>query len=469
MIVASIDIGSTWTKGALFQLDDADLVIQRRAECPTTLTNLADGFFRVLSELVGGRRGVERVLSGDTRLVYSASAKGGLAVAALGLVPSLTLESAKLAAYCAGAKLTGVLSYRLTLEDMTVLEQAPPDILLFAGGTDGGNTAHPLHNAQMLARSKLACPIIYAGNRSVRDEVSVLLRDKDFVAVDNLLPELDVINVEPARQAIRAIFLAKIVHGKGLHFIVQQTGVEPVPTPYAMYDYASHIRAFVPGWSEFTLIDIGGATTDVYSAHREVATGGVVRRGLPEPDVKRTVEGDLGLRVSAAAAAESSLLAAALGHDERALANFAAYVARVSAEPGYLAQEQLELEFDAILAGVCLAHGYMRHAGRTREVATRDGMLTLQTGSDLSNVSKMIGSGGWLSKNRSFDPARWLSLLRVDEAERPVLLPTRIDYYHDKHHLFPLLANAARVYPAAAARAGIRSLVSANTTNHHDD
>ena len=87
----------------------------------------------------------------------SSSAKGGLAVAALGLVPEITLEVAKLAACSAGAKLTQVLSYRLNGADIRALEQNPPDILLFAGGTDGGNTDYLLRNAQALARSSLRC------------------------------------------------------------------------------------------------------------------------------------------------------------------------------------------------------------------------------------------------------------------------------------------------------------------------
>ena len=44
-------------------------------------------------------------------------------------------------------------------------------------------------------------------------------------------------------------------------------------------------------------VDIGGATTDVHSiASGEPCRAGVIPQGLPEPRVKRTVEGDLGMR-----------------------------------------------------------------------------------------------------------------------------------------------------------------------------
>ena len=110
--------------------------------------------------------------SGQVELFYSSSAKGGLAVAAIGLVPEITLEIGKIAAQSAGAKLTQVFAYQLTRSDIAALEASPPDILLFAGGTDGGNTHYVLANAEAIGRSAIDCEIVYAGNRAVADDVS---------------------------------------------------------------------------------------------------------------------------------------------------------------------------------------------------------------------------------------------------------------------------------------------------------
>ena len=469
MLCVSIDIGSTWTKGALFSLVDNDLVLLERRACPTTVDDLARGFNELLVQLLPIKTIEELpglIQSGRVELSYSSSAKGGLAVAALGLVPDITLETAKVAAYSAGAKLTQVLSYKLTASDIRALEAAPPDILLFAGGTDGGNTDYVLANARTLAASSLDCAMVYAGNRSVRDEVSALLAHKDFIAVDNLLPTLDEPNPDPAREALRALFLARIVKGKGLDRIIAATGIEPWPTPYAVYEYAKAIRQHVPGWHEFVLLDMGGATTDVYSAHRESPTGGTVLRGLPEPDVKRTVEGDLGLRVSAAAAAQSGkgLIRNALANDPVRFQAFNDYVARLAATPDHLPQDDSGKTFDALLAGACVAHACSRHAGRSYEVYTPDGLVRVQIGRDLSQVHKVIGSGGWLSKVDSFNPGNWLAQIAVDAKGKAVLVPTRIDYHRDADYLFPLLANVAQAHPAAAARAGVHALVSASKT-----
>ncbi len=461
MTIISIDIGSTWTKGAVFKLVDSEIELLRRAVSPTTVHNLADGFFHVLDELAGQSNAARLVRSGAIKLNYSSSAKGGLAVAALGLVPEITLETAKVAAYSAGAKLTRVLSYRLTRTDIAALELNPPDILLFAGGTDGGNTDYVLANARVLAQSSLACSIVYAGNRAARDEVAELLAHKDFIAVDNVLPEMDTPNPEQARDAMRSIFLSRIVKGKGLDTIIDQTGVEPVPTPYAMYEFAKQIRQHVPSWEEFILLDMGGATTDVYSAHRESPCSGTVLRGLPEPEVKRTVEGDLGMRVSALAAAESgkALVACALDNHKRAIVEFSAYVERVTLAPEHLPTDEQGRAFDAILAGACVAHACARHAGRRHEVATADGLVKVQLGRDLTQVRRVIGSGGWLSNVESFDPRSWLAQMRIDAKGKEILVPSNVDYYRDQDYLLPLLANVAQHTPQAAARAGVRALV----------
>jgi uncharacterized protein (TIGR01319 family) len=466
--VATVDIGSTWTKGASFAVNGDQVEVLRRAARPTTVSNLADGFLAVLGELFSDDP-LPQIRSGEIMLQYSSSAKGGLAVAAIGLVPEVTLELGKVAAQSAGAKLTQVFAYQLTRQDIAGLEATPPDILLFAGGTDGGNTRYVLANAEAIGRSAIDCEIVYAGNRAVADEVAARLAGKRLTVVDNLLPSFDAPNPDPARDAIRAIFLASIVKGKGLDVIMEATGSAPVPTPFAVLEYVRAIHQHVAGWESFMLFDMGGATTDVYSAHREAPEPGTLLRGLPEPDIKRTVEGDLGLRVSAqttarlAGSAPKTLFErAGMNGDElkpeNAAARLAAHAERLSAHPDSLPADAEAQAVDILLAGLCVGHAGARHAGRSTPVYTPEGEVQLQTGRDLRRVCQVIGSGGWLSRATEFNPATWFTDHRVDQRGRSVLLPRHVAYYRDEDYLFPLLANLARAFPGAAADAGIRWL-----------
>lgn len=458
MIVATIDIGSTWTKGAAFQIEQHGVSVLRRGIHPTTTDNLSRGFFAVLEELVPGGKALALIQAGEVRLAYSSSAKGGLAVAAIGLVPEVTLELGKVAAQSAGAKLSQVFSYLLTKKDIALLEASPPDILLFAGGTDGGNTSYVLANAEAISRSTVDCEIIYAGNRSVADEVAELLAEKKLTVTENLLPNFDEPNPEPARKAIRSIFLKTIVKGKGLDIIMQATGEEPLPTPFAMYEYVQTIHMHVPGWQDFMLLDMGGATTDVYSAHTEIPEAGTILRGLPEPVVKRTVEGDLGMRVCAQSTVRvgKPVITAALeGKDAGKIEDVLAYADRLAAQPEYLPENLPDILYDTLLAGACVGFACARHVGRHAEVYTPDGAMLVQTGRNLTNLTKVIGAGGWLSRAEDFSLTPWFAAHAVDQRGRAVLLPRQIEYYRDEECLFPLLANLARFYPEAAAKAGI--------------
>lgn len=461
MISVSIDIGSTWTKGAVFDVGNDDHIeLLNYALSPTTTDHLANGFFTVLNRILNVSDARPLLESGKVNINYSSSAKGGLAVAALGLVPTITLESATVTAHSAGAKVSQHFAYKLNRSDIRQLEQAPPDIFLFTGGTDGGNVGYGLQNAKILAESNLNCSIIYAGNRDIQDDIADILGHKDLTIVNNILPDLDSPNPYDARKAICDIFLKKIVKGKGLDVIVDQTGVDPRPTPFSIFELVHHIRDSVPGWEEFILMDMGGATTDIYSSCNNDVLPDTILHGLPEPKVKRTVEGDLGMRVSAMIAGEAgrALAEAQFVNHPEELDGFYRYLSYVNKHPDYLPQTKEEHVFDHLLAGICIALGLERHAGTKQQVTTCAGAVDLQIGRDLSRVRKIIGTGGWLSRSDDFAIQEYIKYRKLDSKGRQILLPDEFEYYRDSQGLFPLLANVASQYPQAAAQTGVQIL-----------
>lgn len=126
---------------------------------PTTTHHLAKGFFSSLDQVLNVDDALPLLNSGEVALKYSSSAKGGLAVAAMGLVPSITLETAKVTAHSAGAKIAQYYAYKLNRRDIQALEETQPDILLFTGGTDGGEESYGLNNARVLAESNSTAPL----------------------------------------------------------------------------------------------------------------------------------------------------------------------------------------------------------------------------------------------------------------------------------------------------------------------
>lgn len=461
MFIISIDIGSTWTKGGLFR-QLADIVYPvTTTRHKTTIDDLTIGFNSVLDELKTCAA-VDNNNVDDMPVVYSSSAKGGLSVVAIGLVPSLTLETAKLAAYSAGARVDRYYAYELSRADVAELESTQPDIVLLAGGTDGGNSEYVLKNAAALAKCKLECPIIYAGNRCLVDQIEVLLRDKELHVVGNILPQMDEQCPEAVREKIRSIFVDRIVEGKGLDKISQSLGSSPLPTPYVVHDLVRYISENVSGWSDFMLIDLGGATTDIYSQCVETPEHGVVYRGLRDPELKRTVEGDLGMRVSADSAVEKLLSAPQFGETNQAAIgctpsadSIRTYAQELKLQPDYISNDGDSAEYDLRIAECCIVNATIRHAGRMFVVHTSDGPVNVQLGRNLNRVRKIVGSGGYLSNHSRLDAVQSISQPRIDEKGCQVLLPSKAQYFRDEQYLVPLFANIARLYPEQAAKGAV--------------
>ncbi len=391
------------------------------------------------------------------------SAKGGLAIAALGIVPDLTLHVAKLAAASAGGKIVAAYSYRLTEEQISILRQNPPDVMLFSGGTDGGNEDYVLRNARMLAEARIASVVLYAGNAALASEVRKLLGEEHLCVTENLMPEIGKLNIEPARAKIQEIFLKKIVEGKGLGAIRAQCAGEIKPTPRAVFDLLAALSKELPHWDDFALIDVGGATTDCYSCTESFrGADGYLLKGLCEPKLKRTVEGDLGLRISAKSAAET-------GHEyiERQLAEnpfsggeFSRYIAKISAASDYLPQSAEEGFFDDLLAEACIYHAMRRHAGSIEERFSASGKIFVQQGKDLRRVKKMVVSGGVWQQHVTDYACQTATAAARRDAQGLQLLPENVEFYKERQYILPLLGNLAIDFPREASEMADENLTS---------
>ena len=385
------DIGSTFTKLTVVDLDDPSR--RFRAQAPTTVeTDVRAGFTAAVRALEegGGPRFEDAVYR-----AASSSAAGGLALVVSGLVPRLSAEAGRIAALGAGAKLVGSLSYRITAADVDKLRGLRPDIVLLTGGTDGGERDTLVFNARALAGWD-GCPtVIVAGNREVADEADQILRDAGIhsVLAPNILPELDKLVIEPVRDAIREEFLTNIVHAKGIDHVRDQLDTDILPTPGVVLDGVQLLaeREFEGG---LLAVEVGGATTNVHSSSSASADEGVVVRGLHEPDLKRTVEGDLGVRWNAETILQ---LAGSDWFGDRGVddpAALAAYVDRVSATPSILPNGENERVFDALLATFAAQTAIERHCGRQREVMLPEGPVLVQEGKDLRRLDAVLGTGG---------------------------------------------------------------------------
>ena len=449
-----IDFGSTYTK-----LRAVDLEARRMlgtGQGPSTVTtDITIGMSAALADL-------DRHLGGLPKFRYrlaSSSAAGGLRMVTVGLVRELTAEAARQAALGAGAKLVGTFAYRLTAADVESIRALSPDILLLAGGTDGGNSEVILANAARLGSATLPCPIVYAGNRAAADDARTRLAASTVIVTENVMPEFNVLNIEPARSVIRKVFIDRIVHAKGIDRAQREFDAVLMPTPAAVLEGARLIADGIGGRGgigDLIVIDPGGATTDVHSVAAGAPAPNVIAVGLPEPRDKRTVEGDLGMRHNAATIAEVAGLERIAADANLPIAQASALVARAVNDVAWLPQAPIEVAFDQALARAAVRHAVARHCGTIEMLHTVNGPVAVQRGKDLSAVRAVIGTGGAIVASR--DPRAILATALADSASPLSLRPRAPRLLLDRHYLLYACGLLSGIEPQVALELGTAHL-----------
>ena len=449
-----VDFGSTYTK--LTAVDIAKEEIIATAKDITTIEeNIMIGFEKAYLK-------IKQILKNKNvnfiNKLACSSAAGGLKMIAIGLVPDLTAEAAKRAALGAGARVLKVYSYELTLTEIEEIKNADLDIILLAGGTNGGNKECIVHNAKMLAENEVKLPIVVAGNKVASDDIREIFTKAKiyFCITENVMPKLNKLNVEPAREEIRKVFMEKIIDAKGLRNAEDFIKGILMPTPAAVLKAAKILSEGSDeesGLGDLIIIDIGGATTDVHSiAEGEPTKAGVSIRGLEEPFAKRTVEGDLGMRYSAVSlkeAAGSRRMRKYLGDTERKIdidANCKYRIEHIKMVP--IVEE--EIQFDEAMAKVAAELSMDRHVGTIESSYTPMGAMYTQIGKDLMEVKYMIGTGGVLVHS---DKPQDILKAGAFSSENPMYLkPRNAMYLLDKTYILSAMGLLSEDYPDKAVR-----------------
>ena len=394
--VLLIDFGSTYTKVTAVDVEKQEL-LGTAASYTTVETDVnigLDNALNLLSEKIGN-------LEYDARYACS-SAAGGLKMIACGLVPELTAEAAKQASLGAGAKIMKVYAYQLTEDDAEEIRELKPDIFLLTGGTDGGNKDIIIDNAKVIASIPVDFPVVIAGNRSAARTCERIIAEsgKQAIVCENVMPKFNQLNIEPAQEKIREVFLARIVKAKGLSVASKLISGIMMPTPAAVLAAMKLLSKGTEkeaGLGDLVAVDVGGATTDVYSMSLgEPDRINTVIKGLPEPYAKRTVEGDIGMRYSAAGILEAvgtGTVARLSGLDYDRVEEL---MELITSKTDTLPDTEDVAKLDFALASMAVKVGMTRHAGFIEKVYTPVGETFLQTGKDLTKVEKVIITGGSL-------------------------------------------------------------------------
>ncbi len=407
--ILATDCGSTTTKAVLIERGAEGYRLVTRGEAPTTVEapfeDVTRGVLNAVKEVeeLRGRRLLDgdRILSpqqGDDGVdlyLSTSSAGGGLQMMVSGLVLQMTGESAQRAALGAGAIVMDVIALndgRRPHEKIRRMRQLRPDMILLSGGTDGGDVRRVTEMAEIIAaanpRARLGAgyelPVIYAGNQDAAPMVRDCLgRVTALSVVPNLRPTLEREHLKPARDAIHDLFMEHVMaHAPGYRKLMTWSPVPIMPTPGAVgliiEKVAKRDRMAVVG------VDIGGATTDVFSVFRE-AEG-------EETVFNRTVSANLGMsysisNVMAEAGIANILRWVPFAVDEVELRN---RIKNKMIRPTTIPQSLEDLVIEQAICREALRLSFDQH----KSLAV--GLKGKQTARDISDTFEQSGSGATL-------------------------------------------------------------------------
>jgi uncharacterized protein (TIGR01319 family) len=443
--VVCVDVGSTFTKAAAIGSDGTVLATAQHAT--TTGTDVLTGLDAAVAGLgIGAVR--------DSSIIVCSSAGGGLRLAVVGQERVISAEAGRRVALSAGARVVAVSAGPLDAVAIGDVAGARPDVLLVVGGTDGGDCEVLLHNARVLGRSRLRVPVVLAGNADAAGQAATLLgaRRRVVLTTANVIPRIGALHPGPARRAIREVFITHVIGGKGLSAGRRFASLVVCATPDAVLagiEVVAEVLEGQPGArGDVMAVDVGGATTDVYS---------VISPDDEAPDEAvetlwhgRSVEGDLGMRWSAqdvvAAALVERLLEPAAGGSGRA-ESLALAAEQRRTDVGFLPATAGEVADELTLARLAAVIAARRHA--------RPGV---EGSRDLTHVGLLIGSGGVL---RHADPAAAqgvLDAVLTDDAGG-WRLPERAQVIVDRRYLLAPIGLLEMTGRPEAARALAEELV----------
>jgi uncharacterized protein (TIGR01319 family) len=476
-VILATDCGSTTTKAILIEYHDGEYRLIVRGEAPTTVEapfeDVTMGVLNAIGEVeeLSGRKILDendKIMSpakdnngqkiGTDIYVSTSSAGGGLQMMVAGVVKSMTAESAERAALGAGAIVMDTIASndkRLPHQQIERIRHLRPDMILLSGGIDGGTTTHVVELAELIAAadpkprlgSGYNLPVIYAGNKDARQAVKETLEKKvGLTIVDNLRPVLERENLLPAREEIHELFMEHVMaQAPGYRKLMDWTDAPIMPTPGAVGLIIKRVADEMK--IEAVGVDIGGATTDVFSVFRP--------EDKPEGVFNRTVSANLGMSYSvsnvfAEATVPNVMRWVPFDMDERDLRN---RVKNKMIRPTTIPQMLEELIFEQAIAKEALRLAFIQHKSFATELKGVQQQRTIADAFDqgasggtivnMMTLDILIGSGGVLSHA----PRRQQAALMLIDAFQPEGI-TRLAV--DSIFMMPQLGVLTQVHAKAA-------------------
>ncbi|MBI5955287.1 MAG: glutamate mutase L [Chloroflexi bacterium] len=301
--ILAVDVGASNTRAVMFDVVEGEYRFVASGTAPST----AEAPFRDVSEgvrnaiaslqtilgstLLDGNRDLitpsQPDGSGVDRLVVTISAGPTIKAAIVGLLKDVSLESVRRLAestYVRVVETIGLSDRRKPEQQLDGILRAQPDLIVIAGGTDGGASRSIQKLLEPIGIAGYALPaekvpvILFAGNERIAGDVKALLGSLAAALriSPNVRPSLETEDLEPAQSELAHMVIdIRKRQLKGVDLLNLWSGGHVLPTAYAagrMVRFLSRVYSAEKG---ILSIDLGASAAVVTAGFKNKFTLGV--------------------------------------------------------------------------------------------------------------------------------------------------------------------------------------------------
>jgi len=293
----AIDVGASNTRAVMFDVIEGEYRFVASGVAPST----AEAPFKDVSE--GARDAIanlQRILgktlldanrdliipsqangSGVDALVVTLSAGPAIKTVVLGLLKDVSLDSARRLTESTYARISDTISLndaRKSDQQIDSLLRIRPDLLIIAGGTDGGASRsiqkllEPVGLASYLMPKDKRPTVLYAGNEKMQAEVKSLV-SAHIPALHfspNIRPSLETEDTDPAERELAQIIInLRKKQLKGVDTLNTWSGGHMLPTAYATGRMVRFLSKVYGSQKGLLSVDLGASAVTIAAGFKD--------------------------------------------------------------------------------------------------------------------------------------------------------------------------------------------------------
>ncbi len=289
----AIDIGSVHTRAVLFDVVEGSYQVVAMGVAPSTVyapwRDLREGVVRAIDQIqtITGRTLLDEEAqlivpslpegSGVDQVAVTLSAGKPVTVIAVGALQGISLDSARRLAESTYTQIAHLfhLNDRLDVEQrLDLFVRAHPDLVILAGGTDGGAAHSVLNLVEAVGLGAYLLPaqrkpiVYYTGNADLVPKVKELLDPVTQVLIGpNVRPSLETERFLPAHEGLLEAFRAvRLRQMPELSELIQAAQGNVVPTATAFGRMIRYLSRLYGADKGVLGVDIGASATSLAAA-----------------------------------------------------------------------------------------------------------------------------------------------------------------------------------------------------------